>query len=95
MADKELVRERANKFVLEQPDVYDPDYYVGFRAGFDFAWNAQVAYLVALEALLKEFMYVCDGDEACRLDHHGFCQTHASGPPCYIAEARALLEKTP
>lgn len=30
-------------------------------------------------------------DEECRLDHHGYCQTHTLSKPCANATARALL----
>ncbi len=32
-------------------------------------------------------------EEACRLDHNGFCQEHASRAPCVVAEAREALRK--
>lgn len=32
------------------------------------------------------------GDDPCRFDHNDFCQEHYSGKPCFVAEARALLE---
>lgn len=41
----------------------------------------------ALRALLDAI-----GDEACRLDHHGNCQTHFVSRPCVVAEARSALE---
>jgi hypothetical protein len=49
-----------------------------------------VAYAEALEEALREFL---DLEEVeCRYDHHGNCQAHgACPPPCYVAEARALL----
>lgn len=30
-------------------------------------------------------------EESCRLDHHGFCQSHGCGAPCLVAEAREAL----
>jgi hypothetical protein len=41
---------------------------------------------------LLEVFVETEGDEPCRFDHHGNCQTHgAAEPPCYVAEARAAL----
>jgi len=42
---------------------------------------------------LREALENMLDNEACDLDHDGFCQSHASSSPCVMAEARKLLHK--
>ncbi len=42
---------------------------------------------------LEEALESLTDDEACSLDHHGYCQTHFSGSaPCVMAEAKRVLK---
>jgi hypothetical protein len=44
----------------------------------------------ALQGLLEPFK-----DDPCRLDHHGYCQTHFIEADCCVSRARAALEAKP
>jgi len=51
------------------------------------------AYEVAQRMAETFAEYLGAEEDACRIDHNGFCQSHTSGPPCIVAEARAALEE--
>lgn len=42
--------------------------------------------------LLREAFDAMDGDQPCRLDHHGYCQEHY-GDPCLVSRIREFLDR--
>ncbi len=55
-------------------------------------WLANFGERHVIKRLLEMMMAVhMQHDEPCRLDHHGFCQSHLSGPPCLYAEIKQAL----
>ena len=42
--------------------------------------------------LIARLVATHDG-EPCRLDHHGYCQSHNYAAPCPVADARVLLSE--
>jgi hypothetical protein len=55
-------------------------------------WIANMGERHVIKRLLEMLMKVhLQHDEPCRLDHHGFCQNHYSGPPCLYGEIKAAL----
>ncbi len=53
------------------------------------------AHIISAGPDLLEVMEIIVGvnDEECRLDHHGYCQTHYGDIPCVITLARKAIKK--
>lgn len=57
------------------------------------AFIGSEAYAVAGAMAETLAEYLRAEEDACRIDHNGFCQSHTSKSPCIVAEARAVLER--
>lgn len=56
-------------------------------------WIANYGERHVIKRLLEMMMRVhLQHDEPCRLDHHGFCQSHYCSEPCLYAEIKKALE---
>lgn len=57
--------------------------------------KARIQALTAEVERLRKLLQRNIDNEPCRLDHHGYCQTHYLEEDCSVAAARAALESQP